>query len=126
MKDLNIFISEKLKLDKNSEYKEKKVDDPTTWDEGDILVTSGGYNMVLIYFYKIIKKVGTKSFIVRQLKQKKVSGNGWQGECVPIENEFDQSEKEITVRINKYNSLKIEDHYARLWDGKPEHYDHLD
>jgi len=126
MKNLNIFITEKLKLDKDTEYKERKPDDPTSWEAGDILVATGGYNMILVYFYKIIKRVGTKSFVVRRLKDKKVSGNGWTGECVAIENEFDPREKEITVRINKYNSVKIEDHYARLWDGKPEHYDHMD
>lgn len=124
MKNLNNYIFEKLKIDKDSEYKEKS-DDPTTWEVGDILVTSGGYNMILVDFYKIIKKTG-KSFIVKELKKKNVSGNGWQGECVAIENEFDDRAQELRVRINKWNSVKIEDHYASYWDGKPVHYDHMD
>ena len=124
MKNLVEILLEKLHLNNDTEMK-KDIDDPTTWSEGDILVRSGGYNMILVDFYKITKAMG-KSFRVRELKKKNVSGNGWQGECVPIEDEFDPHSKELMCRITKYNSLKIDDGYAHLWDGKPCHYDHLD
>ena len=125
MKDINIFLSEKLNINKDTTIIDKKRDDPTTWKEGDILVTIGGYNMILVDFYKIIKSTG-KSFKVKELKKKNVSGNGWQGECVAIENEFESDAKEINCRITKYGGLKIDGHYANLWSGEPVHYDHMD
>lgn len=125
MKQIDKFIIEKLHLNKDTKTTEKKVDDPTTWDVDDILVTIGGYNMILVDFYKIIKSTG-KSFKVKELEKKNVSGNGWQGECVPVEDKFEKDAQEITCRINKWGDVKIDDHHARLWDGKPVHYDHMD
>lgn len=124
MNNLSDYILEKLSINKDTEVREK-TDDPSTWSEGDILVTIGGYNMILVDFYKIIKATG-KSFKVKELKKKNVSGNGWQGECVAIENEFEPNAKEITCRITKWGGLKIDDHHASLWNGKPVHYDHMD
>ncbi len=127
MKDINTYINEKLVINKdsiNTPIKDKKADDPTTWDIGDILVVSSGYNMILVDFYQIIRKTN-KSFVVKELKKKIVSGDGWQGECVPLQNEFYRND-ELSIRINKYNRVKIDGHYASLWNGKPAFFDHMD
>ena len=68
MNNLSDYILEKLSINKDTEVREK-TDDPSTWSEGDILVTIGGYNMILVDFYKIIKATG-KSFKVKELKKK--------------------------------------------------------
>lgn len=126
MKDINNFILEKLKITKDSKNDNRDPDDPKTWVVGDILVCQWGYSMVIVDFYKIIKTTG-KSFVLRKLKDKKISGDGWRGECVPIENEFEKNEQDINVRINKYNYVKIKDKgHCSLWTGNPVHYDHMD
>ena len=128
MNNLKEYIIEKFKISKDIANKESNPDDPTTWQVGDILVTSGGYNMILVDFFEIVSKTA-KSFKLKKLKNKTISGNGWQGECVPDEGHYDTKEGEITCRINKYGSVRIGGHYghtAYLWDGKPQHYDHMD
>lgn len=128
MYNISEYLFEKLHVNKDVKNIERKVDDPTTWQKGDILVTTGGYNMILVDFYEITAATG-KSFKLKKLKDKIVSGNGMQGECIPDEGHYDTREPEQTVRINKYNSVKVGGtygHYARLWDGKPEHFDHMD
>jgi len=124
MKSLSEILFEKLVINKNTKIKEKDSEDPTTWEEGDILCAIGGWEMVLVDFYKIIKSTG-KSFVVKELKQKIVSGNGMRGKCVAIEDEFESDAKEIKCRINKYNSVKIDSSSARLWDGEPVYFDRM-
>ena len=126
MKNLNNYIIEKLKLNDNIKTQtEKKVDDPTTWDVGDIVVATWGYSMTIVDFYQIIKATG-KSFTLRELEQKIVHGDGQRGESVPIEGKFNEREKPINVRINKYGSVKIDRAYCRLWTGQPVSFDHMD
>lgn len=127
MKNLSDILLEKLVVNTKSEAENIDPEDPTKWIVGDVLVTTGGYSMLLVHFYKITKATG-KSFKVRELKQKIVSGNGMQGKCVAIRNEF-IDDKEIQCRIVTRGSkahVKIDDHYAKLWDGEPEYFDHLD
>ena len=118
MKSINTYIIEKFKITSTTvKRQEKKIDNPTTWDVGDILVATWGYNMIIVDFYEITKATG-KSFIVRKLKYQIVSGDGNRGECVPDEGKY-EDDKFISCRINKYNLVKIKDHYASLWNGKP-------
>lgn len=124
MQRLDRYIVEKLRINKDTVNKEQDPDDPTDWQEGDILVTSGGYNMVIIDFYKITKR-GNRSFKVKELKQKIVKGNGMQGECIALD-EFEKGATELTARITKYNRVKIDGNYASIWSGKPIHFDHMD
>ena len=125
MKDINNYIVEKLHIDKNTKLSAPSdPKDPKTWRAGDILVVIGGYSMVLVDYYQIMRATG-KSFIVRHLKDKIVSGSGQRGESVPVEGEFEDN-KDIQVRINKYNEVSIDGHYASLWDGKPQAFDHMD
>jgi hypothetical protein len=108
--------------------KKRDPEDPNTWCVGDILVGSGGYNMTLVYFYEIKSKTA-KSFKLRRLNNKCISGGGMQGECVPDEGNYDIHEKEISCRINKYGRLRVGGKYGHtvyLWDGKPQWYDHMD
>jgi len=121
MIDLTEFISEKLHINADSKPKEA---DATTHKIGDILFGSGGYTMILPHFYQVISRTA-KSYKVKELKQKIVSGGGFQGEVEPIRNEF----KDDTIYkcvVSKYGNLKIDGHQVNLWDGKPKQYDHLD
>ena len=126
MKNIYSFISEKLKINSDTikNTTESNPSDPNTWRIGDIVYTSWGYNMTIVDYYEIIKRTG-KGFTFRKLKDKIVSGNGFQGKSVPLEGEY-ENDKEIKCRINKWGSVRIEDSTAHLWDGEPIYYDHLD
>lgn len=127
MKAIDKFLVEKLHIDDKADPKQKsKRDDPTQWKVGDIVTAVFHYSMTLVEFYEIIKVTG-KSFTFKKLKQKIASGNGMQGTCEPIPGEYDERDsKPVTARINKWGSVKIRDYYCYWWDGKPEHFDHLD
>lgn len=129
MINIKDFIFEKLKLNKDIEIgADKKEDDPTTWDVGDILSGTFGYNMVIPAFFKVIKKTA-KQFTVVKLSKKLASGH-YNGsfEEVPDESKLDQDLKRnpIRARINKRNHLVIDNIYVSLWDGKPVHGDDMD
>jgi len=127
MKAIDKFLVEKLHIDDKADPKQKsKRDDPTQWKVGDIVTAVFHYSMTLVEFYEIIKATG-KSFTFKKLKHKIVSGNGMQGTCEPIPGEYDERDsKPVTARINKWGSVKIRDYYCYWWDGKPEHFDHMD
>ena len=129
MINIKDFIFEKLKLNKDIEIgADKKEDDPTTWDVGDILSGTFGYSMTIPVFFKVIKKTA-KQFTVVKLSKKLASGH-YNGsfEEVPDESKLDQDLKrnQIRARINKRNHLVIDDVYVSLWDGKPVHGDDMD
>lgn len=114
-----------IKKDVPIEKQEKKSDDPSTWEVGDIICGTAGYSMVLPRWFKIIKRTN-KQFTCVRLKGKVVSGhkNGqWQE--IPTDEEYDN--EEYKGRINKWGRLKIDDTSMHLWDGKtPLHGDDQD
>lgn len=109
---------------KQLDSKERKNDDPETFEIGDILAGSFCGTMTLPRFFKIIKRTA-KQFTCIRLKGKIVSGhkNG-QWEEVPTDEPY--SDKEYTGRIRKWGGLKIDDVSVRIWDGKPLHGDDQD
>ena len=124
MNSLSEYILEKFKISKDITSHESDPDDPTTWGVGDILFTSWGYDMTIVDYYEIIKATG-KSFVVKHLKDKIVSGSRQRGESMPILGEY-ESDKEIRCKISKYNYLKIDGEFAHLWNGKSQHTDTMD
>lgn len=110
------YLTEKLKINKDSKIINKIKDDPSTWEVGDIIWFSGFH----IEFYKIIKRT-SKQFELHNIPVKLISGyfNSAKYKCVPeIENE---SENITKGRISKDNLLIIDKRkgYAELWDDKP-------
>lgn len=124
MRGIDEFLFEKLHLRKDIQTKKVDLDDPSGWQVGDILVSQWGYSMVIVDFYEIIKSTG-KTFVLRQLKDDIVSGNGMQGKSVPVEGKY-EDDKEHRVRVNKYNRVKIDGAYLSLWNGEPVSFDHMD
>ena len=108
----------------NIKNREKKYDDPTTWEVGDILLCIYGYSMTLPYFFKITK-INGKQFTCIRLKGKIVSGSR-NGQWKEIATDEPYDGKEIKCRINKYGTIKIENKYATLWDGNPVFGDDMD
>lgn len=81
--------------------------------------------MTIPSFYQVVGLKGKTTIVVKELAKKSVSGNGWQGEEVPVKDEFIKGAKEINVRIVN-GTPKIDKLIARKWDGQPVAYDHLD
>ena len=118
------YLTEKLHLNKGMKS-QVDYDDPSTWDVGDILVAQWGYDMTIVDFYEITKITGShKTFTLKNLKNKIVSGNGMQGTCVPEEGKY-ENDKELRARVTKYNRAKVDGEYLSLWSGKPVHFDHM-
>lgn len=121
MKKLNNYIQEKLHINKDVKI-HKDTFDPYTWDEGDILCGTWGYNMTLPAFYKIIKKT-TAGFTVVELSKKVVKGS-YNGtfEEVPDDTklENDLQRKPIRCRIRGGKYVRVDNKVTvHLWDGKP-------
>lgn len=97
--------------------REKKNDDPTTWEVGDIICGTAGATMSLPRFFKIIKKTNLKFTCIR-LKGKLVSGH-YNGQWQEVATKDRYDNREYTGIANKFGSLKIDDTHMKLWDGKP-------
>lgn len=114
----------------NKQTKEKNTpdpDNPRTWQVGDILVTTYGYNMTLNRFYRITKIVGKASFELETLNSKLTDGayNHPAG-CHEIPDESKNTGIIAKGRIGKTGRLKIDGHIASLWNGKPVYANHCD
>jgi len=99
---------------------------------GDILVSSWGYSMILNSWYQVVKRTA-KTVTVREICSKTVNGNGFQGESMPIPDQFHVGANADVFHSKKLHHngdrpfIKMTDYeYAYLWDGTPEPFDHLD
>ena len=130
MINITDFIYEKLVIGNNLDnFENKDPNNPTTWEEGDILAGTWGYSMIIPAFYKIVKKTPA-GFNVVELSKKVVKGsyNG-QFEEVPDDSklEKDLKGKVIRCRIKKGNYVKVDNKvFVHLWDGKPVWGDDMD
>lgn len=117
----------KSNIESKLKYKEgKKINAKAIYDKinvGDIIYTSWGYDQTNIDFYQITGKFGSNSLKVRELDDKDVtkSNSGissMAGFKIPIKDKFTGTEK--TIRVMGY--LKVDNHIAYIWDGKPIYY----
>lgn len=94
---------------------------PCKLEAGTILVTSWGYDQTNREFFKVVEKKGARTLIVQELEQIDAS-NGTEpsmtGKSLPGEN-FAKRSKPYTVRVSHGDHVKIEGHYANVWDGRP-------
>lgn len=72
-------------------------------------------------FFKVIDKKGKQTLIVQEVEQ--ISANtgnepAMTGKSLPGE-AFTKNSKPYTIRVSHGNHVKIEGHYASVWDGLP-------
>lgn len=94
---------------------------PCKIEVGTILVTSWGYDQTNREFFKVIDKKGKQTLIVQELEQ--ISANtgnepAMTGKSLPDE-AFAKNSKPYTIRVSFGDHVKIEGHYASVWDGRP-------
>lgn len=89
---------------------------------GSVLYGDFGWSMCIPKFYKVLSHKGKKSLVVEECEKDKVSGDGWQGQCVA----GDPNGRTFVARITSKGFIHINDHYVGVWDGKPKCYDYLD
>ena len=97
---------------------------------GDILYTSWGYSMTIVDFFKVTKLLTATKIAVVPLNDDISSGQrGYSGEKVPdMTHQTGQREQIVFIRNNQAKvALKsgvIQT--ARIWDGKPVYFNHMD
>ena len=122
-----ISLLEYINKTKTSEYTTDKKD-PNNWEVGDVLYGTAGFTMTLPRFYKIVKKTN-KTFTVRRLEGKIVSGhhNGqWQEVAT---DKFYDGAKDETCRVNKWGYVRLGGKYGfslSYYDGHPVYGDDMD
>ena len=90
-----------------------------TLKEGDILVSSWGYDQTNIDYYKIVRK-SAGSVWIQKLKKEYLEQTGWAHYKVVPSDEF-ASETELVKRYKTGDNVKISNYaWAYLWDGKPD------
>jgi hypothetical protein len=70
-------------------------------------------------FYKVVGLKGKSTVIVKELKNKIVSGCYQYGQVMPIVDEF-ADDKEIRCKLNNRNEIRIEKRYTYEWSGESE------
>lgn len=93
---------------------------------GQIYVSSGGYNMTINTFYQVVGLKGTQSVEVREIGATTVDGDaGYQGMEIPVIDSFKKNGKTLTKRIVE-GRIAVDHRGARLWDGQPCRFNHMD
>lgn len=94
---------------------------PCKIEVGTILVTCWGYDQTNREFFKVIDKKGKQTLIVQEVEQ--ISANtgnepAMTGKSLPGE-AFAKNSKPYTIRVTHGDHVKIEGHYASVWNGRP-------
>lgn len=96
----------------------KKAKGGHTLKVGDILYTSGGYNMTTVRFYQVVKVAGAM-VDVRPIQQKTVSSYDGGGTVVAVKDAFVSNGEITRHRPTADNDIRMGHTYAWFWDGKP-------
>jgi hypothetical protein len=102
--------------------KEELAPTPTA-QVGNILYTSGGYEQTNVSFYEVVAVSGATATI-RKLSKRTIADHRYEIEVVPVPGSF--VGVPMKKRIQKSRGfggnykLKVGDHSAWLWDGKPQ------
>ncbi len=104
--------------DKAMAERKAKMNQPSKIKTGHIFGTCWGYDQTNREFFKVIECRGDRTVIVQELAQIITSTGDMTGKCTPAE-EFAAGSKPITCRVSHGDSIKVEGHYASLWDGMP-------
>lgn len=87
---------------------------------GDFFYTSWGYEQTNIDFYQVTRVSGQRIYF-KKVYNEEVRATGWAcGDVVPMPDSF--KGEEFFSYLGRGLSVKINDHYARPWDGKPKRY----
>jgi hypothetical protein len=107
-----------------SEAKEELAATPTA-KVGDILYVSWGYDQTNIDFYEVVDVSGSSASI-RKLAKRHVPAEStqYQTAVMPDVGNYVSPPKKKRVQKSSRSGeymLKVNDHHAWIWDGKPEH-----
>ena len=124
---------EEVKEEPLPDYVKDYTKDPQDVAVGDILTCSWGYSMTIVDYYRVTERKA-KSIKLEKLATKTLTGGGYQGTCMPSnERAADRFQTDIQnklfrigVKWSKDVVCQINGHSVYYWDGKPDHYDHMD
>ena len=115
------------------DYVKDYTKDPQDVAVGDILTCSWGYSMTIVDYYRVTERKA-KSIKLEKLATKTLTGGGYQGTCMPsneraanrFQTDIQNKLFRIGVKWSKDVVCQINGHSVYYWDGKPDHYDHMD
>lgn len=120
------FAGQKRAADYKAEQEaKKKAKGGHTLKVGDILYTSGGYNMTTVRFYQVVKVAGAM-VDVRPIQQKTVSSYDGGGTVKAVKDAFVSNGKVTRHRPTADNNIRMDHTYASPWDGTPKGYTDYD
>ena len=97
---------------------------------GDVLVSSWGYSMTIVNFYRVIGVTKTCVYLDKH-KNKIVEGDGWSGKVVM--SEFSDTGEDSVIRRKVKTNYKgepcvdiTECQRAYKWDGTPKYFNNMD
>ena len=121
MKDINIFVQEKLNLTKDSNIKVrgKRDDDAVLFKKDDIIIATLRLEKLDTKFYKVISNNNGKSITLRELKKDKVYSKGKE-KLVPISDTWENNSSNIKVKIRPDDTIRIDGYFCRLYTPEEE------
>lgn len=121
------YIAEYVaKLERNVEAKAKAKAEKKAFvhnmEVGTILYDSWGYDQTNVDFYEVVRLVGKKSVVIREVASAYVGETGGPSEnVVAIAGDY-ISDEYGTKRVNEYNRVRMNSFStAGVWDGSPMH-----
>jgi hypothetical protein len=92
---------------------------------GTIFASSWGYDQTNVDFYEVIK-VTKASVVIREIaKAQQTKDDGWTGHVTPQPGEFvgDPMTRRLKAGWDNTPGVKVRSYaWARVWDGKPQHF----
>lgn len=110
------------------QFMAKRIINKHTLQVGDILVTSWGYSMTLVHFFKVRKFLTPTKIVIASIGERAVTGSlGYNGTKVPEPSQVGR--EQIVFARNNGCIVTLDSGVkqgANLWDGKPEPFNHMD
>jgi len=115
MKQLISYLTEKLKLNKDTKVNTSSTD-TESWQVGDFICAHGTY----LEFYKIMKRTASRFDLIKY-ETKILSGslNAVEYTAIPDENSTCRSSSKLIVTKRGFSIDGEKYSYVHLWDGEP-------
>lgn len=116
------FENVKGSQDYKAAYKAEEKAFEHSFQVGDVVHHSWGWEQTNCDFYQVVEVPGKKSIVIREIASQCTENGFMSGHAMPLKDHFLTDSKPMLKKVRKGDCVSFKHGSASKWDGKPEYY----